>query len=40
MPIARIAVINLECGNPADLARFWAAMLDGEVAIQTPGFCA
>jgi len=27
VPIARIAAINLECANPADLARFWAAML-------------
>jgi hypothetical protein len=40
VPIARIAAINFECGNPADLARFWTAMLDGEVAVQTPGFCA
>ena len=30
MPIAHIAAINLECPDPADLARFWAAMLDGE----------
>lgn len=40
MPIARIAAVNLECANPADLARFWAAMLDGEVAVQTASFCA
>ena len=40
MPIARIAAVNLECANPADLARFWAATLDGEVAVETPDFCA
>jgi hypothetical protein len=39
MPIARIAAVNLECANPADLALFWAAMLDGEVAVETPDFC-
>ncbi|MFE9918098.1 VOC family protein [Micromonospora sp. NPDC005553] len=40
MPVAHIAAINLECPDPAVLARFWAAMLDGEVAVQTPDFCA
>lgn len=40
MPIARIAAINLECPDPAALAQFWAAMLDGEVAVRTPDFCA
>jgi hypothetical protein len=40
MPVALIAAINLECADPAGLARFWAAMLDGEVAVQTPDFCA
>lgn len=36
----RIAAINLDCADPVALARFWAAMLDGEMAIETPGFCA
>jgi hypothetical protein len=40
MPIARIAAINLECPDPAELARFWVAVLDGEIAIETPDFCA
>ena len=40
MPLARITAINLECTDPATLARFWAAMLDGEVAVETPNFCA
>lgn len=40
MTIARIASINLECPDPARLATFWAALLGGEVAIETPDFCA
>jgi hypothetical protein len=40
MPVARIAAINFECPDPAELARFWAAMLDGEIAIETPDFWA
>ena len=40
MPIARITAINLECPDPAMLATFWAALLGGEVAIETPDFCA
>lgn len=40
MPVAHVAAINLECPDPADLARFWAAMLDGEVSVETPDFCA
>jgi hypothetical protein len=40
MPVARISAINFECSDPAELARFWAAMLDGEVAVETPDFYA
>ncbi len=40
MTIAHIAAINLECPDPAALATFWAALLGGEVAIETPDFCA
>ena len=40
MPVARISAINFECSDPAELARFWAAMLDGEVAVETPDFSA
>jgi len=40
MTVARIASINLECLNPAFLARFWAAVLGGEVVVETPDFCA
>jgi len=40
MPVAHIAAINLECPDPAALAAFWAAVLGGDVAIQTPEFCA
>jgi hypothetical protein len=39
MAIAHIAAINLECTDPVDLARFWAAILDGEVTLETPDFC-
>jgi glyoxalase superfamily protein len=40
MPIARIASINVECREPAVLAAFWAALLGGEIVVQTPDFCA
>lgn len=40
MPVARISSINLECHDPASLAAFWAALLGGEVAVETPAFCA
>ncbi|WP_114423900.1 VOC family protein [Nocardioides houyundeii] len=40
MPVARIASINLECPDPVVLAGFWAALLGGEVAVETPDFCA
>lgn len=40
MALAHVAAINFECPDPAELARFWAAVLDGEVAIETPDFCA
>ncbi|SDS58733.1 VOC family protein [Actinoplanes derwentensis] len=40
MPVVHLAAINLECSDPAGLARFWAAMLDGEVAVETADFCA
>lgn len=38
--LATIAAINLECADPSPLAAFWAHMLGGEVAVETPGFCA
>jgi hypothetical protein len=40
MTTARIAAINLECSNPAELAGFWAAMLGGEITVQTTNFVA
>lgn len=40
MPVARVAAINLECADPTSLARFWAELLDGQIAAQTPAFCA
>jgi hypothetical protein len=40
MTVARIASINLECTDPTVLARFWATLLGGEVAVETPDFCA
>lgn len=40
MTPARIAAVNLECSDPAVLAHFWAALLDGEIAVSTPDFCA
>lgn len=40
MNAARIASINLDCAEPVVLARFWSEMLGGEVAMETPDFCA
>lgn len=40
MSPATIAAINLECIAPAPLARFWADLLEGEVVIETPDYCA
>lgn len=40
MPTAHISAINLECHDAGTLARFWAEMLGGAVAVETPGFCA
>ena len=40
MLLPHIAAINLECADPDVLARFWADMLGGEVAVHTSGFCA
>jgi Glyoxalase-like domain len=38
MSVARIVAVNLECSDPAELARFWAALLDGRIAVETPDF--
>ncbi len=35
MAIARFALTALDCADPAPLAEFWAALLDGTVIIQT-----
>lgn len=40
MPVAQIVAINIECLDPVELAGFWAAVLDGEIALETPDFCA
>lgn len=40
MPVGHIAAINLDCTDPAELACFWADLLGGEVAVETPRFCA
>jgi len=32
MAVARCGIVSLDCADPAPLAEFWAAMLDGEVA--------
>ena len=40
MTVARIASINLECSDPVALAGFWAALLGGEVVVESPDFCA
>jgi hypothetical protein len=34
--IARTLFVSLDCADPEPLARFWAAMLDGEVASRGP----
>lgn len=40
MSIARIASVNFECPDPVALATFWAALLGGEIAVETPDFSA
>ena len=40
MSAARIASINFDCPDPVSLARFWADLLDGEIVVETPDFCA
>lgn len=34
MAVARLALTALDCADPAPLAEFWAALLDGTVIIQ------
>jgi hypothetical protein len=34
MAVARLALTALDCAEPAPLAAFWAALLDGKVIIQ------
>jgi hypothetical protein len=40
MPLAKLASTALDCDDPAVLADFWAALLDGEVAYRSDEFCA
>lgn len=35
MSLARLALTALDCADPAPLAEFWAALLDGKVIIST-----
>lgn len=37
MAVARLALTALDCADPAPLADFWAALLDGKVIIQNEG---
>ncbi len=36
MAVTRRVLVSLDCAEPAPLAAFWAAMLDGEVVFATP----
>jgi hypothetical protein len=36
----RLGSVSLDCGDPATLAAFWAALLDGEVAFSSDDFVA
>ena len=40
MAVARLGSTSLDCSDPIALAEFWAALLEGEVAFRTDGFCA
>jgi hypothetical protein len=40
MAVARLACVALDCEDPAQLARFWADLLGGEIAYSTDDFCA
>ncbi|UVY85551.1 VOC family protein [Brachybacterium sp. NBEC-018] len=40
MTTASIAAINLDSADPRALATFWAGLLDGEIAFETPDYCA
>jgi hypothetical protein len=31
MPVARMAMVSLDCAEPVPLAEFWAGLLDGEM---------
>jgi glyoxalase superfamily protein len=35
MAVARLAMISLDCADPAPLARFWADLLDGTIVAVT-----
>lgn len=35
-----LVAINFECSNPPALAAFWAALLGGDVVLETPAYCA
>lgn len=37
--IGRLGSIALDCDDPRKLATFWAAVLGGEVTIETDAFC-
>lgn len=36
----RLGGVSLDCADPAPLAAFWAALLDGEVVLAAEGFAA
>lgn len=40
MAIGRLGSIALDCDDTSALAEFWAALLGGEVAFRSDGFCA
>lgn len=40
MAVGRLASVALDCADPLELARFWASLLDGEVAFTSDEFSA
>src|SRR5262245_49737227 len=40
MAVARLASIVFDCADPASLARFWAELLGGEIAVDGGAFVA
>lgn len=39
-PVGRLGSVALDCDDPRTLAAFWAAILGGEITVESDAFCA